>query len=185
MSSASNKKEFFYIVVLILTFITVLVGATFALYSLIFKHEEGTSAVYTGTFAIEYLSGDIIDFHNLKPTNDPSIDTVDNVYRNNFRVKNTGSLDSLISVVVEVNKNEFSNNTLMYALYNSEEEVVASGFLEGNKDILLSGNVELKSSNIEDFVLLIWIKESGEEQNSEMRKKFTGQIRVDAGQKID
>ena len=106
MNSTADKKEFFYVVVLILTFITVLVGATFAIYALIHKQEEGTSAVYTGTFSIEYLSGDIIDFHLLTPIVEPSIDTVNNVYRNNFRVKNTGSLDSLISVMIEVNKNE-------------------------------------------------------------------------------
>lgn len=185
MNSAANKKEFFYIVVLILTFIIVVFGATFAIYALIHRQEEGTSAVYTGTFSIEYLSGDIINFHYLKPTMDPDFDTVDNVYRNNFRVGNTGSLDGLLSVSIEVNKNEFSNESLMYALYNSKEEIISSGFLEGNKDILLSGNIELKSSVTEDFVLLIWLKENGEEQNSEMKKILTGQIKIDATQKLD
>ena len=185
MNSTADKKEFFYVVVLILTFITVLVGATFAIYALIHKQEEGTSAVYTGTFSIEYLSGDIIDFHLLTPIVEPSIDTVNNVYRNNFRVKNTGSLDSLISVMIEVNKNEFSSETLMYALYDSEEKVIASGFLEGSKDILLSGDIILTNGETEDFVLLVWLKESGVEQNSEMRKSFTGQIVVDAAQKLD
>jgi len=185
MNSAANKKEFFYIVVLILTFITVLIGATFALYSLIFRQEEGTSAVYTGTFAIEYLSGEIIDFHLLKPTVEPTLDTVDNVYRNNFRVKNTGSLDSFISVMIEVNKNEFSNDILMYSLYDGDETVIASGFLQGSKDILLSGDIELANGETEDFVLLIWLNESGDEQNSEMKKSFTGQIVVDATQKLN
>lgn len=185
MNGTANKKEFFYIVVLILTFITVVVGATFALYSLIFKQEEGTSAVYTGTFAIEYLSGDIIDFHLLKPIIDPTLETVDNVYRNNFRVRNTGSLDSLLSIMIEVNKNEFSKETLMYSLYNSKEEVVSSGFLEGSRDIKIAENIELTNGTIEDFVLLIWIKESGVDQNTEMKKSFTGQIIVDAAQKLN
>lgn len=185
MNSTANKKEFFYIVVLLLTFITVLVGATFAIYALIHRQEEGTSAVYTGTLSIEYLSGDIIDFHYLKPTVDPDLTTTDNIYRNNFRVGNTGSLDSLISVSIEVNENEFSKETLMYALYNGDEEVIASGFLEGNKDILLSGNIVLESSETENFVLLIWLKETGVEQNSEMRKSLTGQIKIDAAQKLD
>lgn len=185
MNSASNKKEFFYIVVLVLTFITVVVGATFAIYALIFKQKEGTSAVYTGNLSIEYLSGDIIDFHYLKPTEDPEIDTVDNVYRNNFRVKNTGSLDSVIEVYIELNNNEFSDKTLMYSLYDDEELVVASGYLEGTRDILLSGNIVLENNTTEEFVLIIWLKENGEEQNSEMRKSLTGQIKVDAAQKLD
>lgn len=185
MNSAANKKEFFYIVVLILTFITVVFGATFAIYALINRQEEGTSAVYTGTFSIEYLSGDIINFHYLKPTVEPDLDTTDNVYRNNFRVGNTGSLDGLISVSIEVNKNEFSKETLMYALYNGDGELIASDFLEGSDEILLSGNIVLKSSEKEDFVLLIWLKESGEDQNSEMRKTLTGQVKVEGIQKID
>lgn len=185
MNSAASKKEFFYIVVLILTFITVLVGATFAIYSLIKSQEEGTSAVYTGTLSIEYLSGDIIDFHYLKPTQKPDLTTVDNIYRNNFRVTNTGSLDSLISVSIEINKNEFSDETLMYALYNGEEEIIASDYLEGKDEVLLSGNIVLKSSSTENFVLLIWLNESGEEQNSEMRKTLTGQVIIDAAQKLD
>ena len=185
MNSASNKKEFFYIVVLILTFITVIVGATFAIYALIHRQEEGTSAVYTGTLSIEYLSGDIIDFHYLKPTEDPDLTTVDNIYRNNFRVSNTGSLDSLVSVTIDIDENEFSDETLMYALYNGEEEIIASDYLEGQEDILLSGNIVLKSSETENFVLLIWLKESGIDQNSEMRKNLTGQVVIDAAQKLD
>ena len=59
-NNTADKKDIFYIIVLILTFITVIVGATFALYAFIFSQKEGTSAVYTGTLSIEYLSGNII-----------------------------------------------------------------------------------------------------------------------------
>ena len=96
MNSTANKKDIFYIIVLILTFITVIVGATFALYALIFSQEEGTSAVYTGNLSIEYLSGEIINCNLLYPTEKPEFETEENVYRNKFRVTNTGSLDSLI-----------------------------------------------------------------------------------------
>ena len=103
MNSASNKKEFFYVVVLILTFITVIVGATFAIYALIKRQEEGTSAVYTGTLSIEYLSGDIINCNLLKPMSKLKLDDDSNVYKNNFKVTNMGSLDSLLSIVLEIN----------------------------------------------------------------------------------
>ena len=184
MSSASGKKEFFYIVVLILTFITVVIGATYALYYWIFSQEEGSSAVYTGTLSIEYLSGDIISSHYLKPTYEPTFDTVDNIYRNNFRVTNTGSLDSLIDIVVKVNKNEFSDDILMYSLYKEGEEI-NNGYIYGNNDFKLATGLTLESNEESDFVLIIWLSESGEVQNSEMRKSFTGQIKIDASHKRD
>ena len=185
MSSASGKKEFFYIVVLILTFITVVIGATYALYYWIFSQEEGSSAVYTGTLSIEYLSGDIISSHYLKPTYEPTIDTIDNIYRNNFRVTNTGSLDSLIDIVVKVNKNEFSDETIMYSLYDGDKEIINSGYMEGEDDIYLAKSVLLENSVTKEFILLVWLNENGELQNSEMKKNLMGRIRIDASQKLD
>lgn len=183
MNTTANKKDFFYIVVLILTFITVILGATFALYSLIFSHEEGSSAVYTGNLSIEYLSGDIINCNFLKPTEEVNLESNTNVYKNNFRVTNSGTLDSLLSVILEINKNEFSNNTVMYSLYDGEELLIED-FLHGNSEIILDNKILLKREDTKNFTLVIWLKENGENQNEEMRKNLIGQIRVDASQKI-
>ena len=185
MNNTANKKDFFYIIVLILTFITVIVGATFALYTFIHSQKEGTSAVYTGTLSIEYLSGEIISFNLLYPTEKPSMDTEKNVYKNNFKVTNTGSLDSLIDIEIEIRENEFSNKTLRYSLYNGENEEVAEGYVEGITNSKIASNVNLKSNETAYYTLLIWIAENGENQNKEMKKTLTGLIKVDAAQKID
>lgn len=185
MNNTANKKDVFYIIVLILTFITVIVGATFALYVFIFSQKEGTSAVYTGTLSIEYLSGEIINFNLLYPTEKPTIDTEKNVYRNNFRVTNTGSLDSLLTIGIEIKENEFSNKTLRYSLYNSEETEISEGYIEGRLSSTIASKIELKNNETEDYTLLIWIAENGENQNKEMKKRLTGLIKVDAAQKID
>lgn len=185
MNSTTNKKDVFYIIVLILTFITVIVGATFALYTFIFSQEEGTSAVYTGTLSIEYLSGEIISFNLLYPTEKPTIDEEKNVYKNNFIVTNTGSLDSLITIEIELKENEFSNKTLQYSLYSNGEEEIATGYVEGKNIATLASNVVLKNNESVDYTLLIWISENGENQNAEMKKSLTGLIKVDMIQKID
>lgn len=185
MNSHTDKKDMFYIIILILTFITVIVGATFALYSLIFSQQEGTSAVYTGTLSIEYLSGDIIDCNLLYPTEKPTIDTEKNVYKNNFRVTNTGSLDSLLQIEVEINRNQFSNKTLMYTLYNTAGVELAEGYIEGQKSSILASEIELTNNTTEEFTLIIWINENGKNQNEEMKKNLNGTIKVDATQKID
>lgn len=186
MNNTANKKDIFYIIVLILTFITVVVGATFALYAFIFSQEEGTSAVYTGTFSIKYLSGDKINFHLLYPTEKPTIDTVENVYKNSFEVTNTGSLDGVIEkIVIEINKNEFSNKTLRYSLYDKADEEISEGYIEGNTEATIASNLEFKNNETEKYTLLIWIEETGKNQNEEMKKKLIGTIRVDAVQKKD
>lgn len=202
MNNTAGKKDFFYIIVLILTFITVIVGATFALYSLIFSQEEGTSAVYTGTFTIKYLSGDKINFHLLSPTEKPTIDTVENVYKNSFGVTNTGSLDGEITqIVIEINKNEFEeerikpetknkNLILSYSLYNKYKEEISDGYIGGNEnkvvsEVTIASNLKLKSNETEEYTLLIWLEDDGESQNEYMKKSFIGRIRVDASQKLD
>ena len=185
MNNTANKKDIFYIIVLILTFITVIVGATFALYTFIFSQEEGTSAVYTGTLQIDYLSGQIISFNLLYPTEKPTLETEKNVYKNNFKVTNIGSLDSIITIAIDINQNEFSDETLKYSLYNSQGEEVAEGYIEGTTSAPLASNIILENNTSADYTLLIWLAENGENQNNEMKKTLTGLIRVDATQKTN
>lgn len=194
MNNTANKKDVFYIIVLILTFITVIVGATFAIYAFIFQQEEGTSAVYTGTLNIEYLSGEIISVGLLYPREKPNLDETHNVYKNNFKVTNTGSLDSVIEVFIDIKENQFSNKTLEYALYDEEGEEISTGYVEGRNSNSIANNIELKGYKINEdnkvyetktYTLLIWIRDNGENQNEEMKKILTGLIRVDAQQKIE
>ena len=185
LNNTANKKDVFYIIVLILTFITVIVGATFALYTFIFSQKEGTSAVYTGTLSIEYLSGKIINFNLLYPTEKPTLETEKNVYKNNFKVTNSGSLDSLIKITVDINQNEFSDETLRYSLYNDQSIEVAEGYIEGTDAATLAENIILENNTTAEYTLLIWLAENGQNQNEEMRKTLTGLIRVDADQKLN
>lgn len=185
MNNTADKKDIFYVIVLILTFITVIVGTAFAIYSFIFSQKEGTSAVYTGTLSIEYLSGQIINCNLLYPTEKPDINTEKNIYKNNFRVKNTGSLDSTIDISIQINQNEFSNETLKYALYDDDNTELAEGFIEGKNSAPIINNMILENNETAEFNLIIWIAENGQNQNQEMKKNLTGLIKVDANQKIE
>lgn len=180
-----NKKDLFYIVVLILTFVAVIVGAAFAIYYFLHSQEEGSSAVYTGTLQIEYLSGDIINCHLLYPTIDPQYEETQNIYKNNFKVTNTGSLNSIITINTIINSNEFSDETLSYKLFNKDGEEIEQGSLSGTGEKVLASNIDLPSNSIEDFTLIIWIKETGVNQNEEMKKTLSGTLEVKADQKID
>ena len=183
MISRANKKDFFYIVVLVLTFITFVVGMAFAIYSWIYSQKEGSSAVYTGTLSIEYLSNNLINFQSLYPSRKPSYDTTKNVYRNNFKVTNTGSLDGVVQISIDVSKNEFSDDTLQYSLFNSNHEELITGSLSGTDNIIIADQLVLEHNKTEDFVLIIWLNENDENQNTEMRKTLVGAIYVNATQR--
>lgn len=150
MNNTANKKDIFYIIVLILTFITVIVGATFAIYAFIFQQEEGTSAVYTGTFSAQYLNGDIIGGVDLYPRKKPTLEETHNVYKNTFKITNTGTLDGRINkIVLEIYDNYFEtkrleneekikkgekaniNIILYYSLYDKNGEEIATGKIGG------------------------------------------------------
>ncbi len=184
-SAGTGKKDIFYIVVLILTFVVVLVGATFAIFIYLRSQEEGSSAVYTGTLSIEYISGNIINLGALYPIEEPSFEETENVYRNTFMVSSTGSLDSLIDINLNLNTNEFSNDTLMYNLYNVDGEVIANGVIYGSGVKTLASSITLENGKTEEYVLMIWINENNENQNMEMKKSLTGFIEVNANQKIE
>lgn len=182
MYNTTNKKDLFYIIVLILTLITVIVGATFALYALIHSQEEGKSAVYTGNLKIEYLSGKIINSNLLYPREEPSFETEKNVYKNRFKATNKGSVDSTLTISILINNNDFSEDTLMYSLYNEEEEKIFDGLIEGQGLTQIASNIKLKNNTSCEFTLIIWIKDNGRDQNGEMKKRLTGLIQLDANQ---
>ena len=57
MNINEEKKNFFYIILMILTLITVIIGAAFAIYTFLHSQKEGSTNVYTGTLSIEYKEG--------------------------------------------------------------------------------------------------------------------------------
>ena len=182
----TQKKDLFYIIVLILTLITVIIGAAFAAYYFLHSQKEGSSAVYTGTLQIEYLSGNIISYNSIYPIDDPKFNETKNIYKNNFRVKNTGTLDSIIQINAIVSKNEFSDEMLYYKMYNSNEEELISGPIsEGDGEKKLVENLELPAQAEEEYTLIIWLKENGKNQNREMKKTLSGLLEVNANQKIE
>ena len=57
MESSIKKKNLFYTIVLILTLIVMIVGATLAYYKLVASQKEDSTVLYTGTLQIQYLDG--------------------------------------------------------------------------------------------------------------------------------
>lgn len=177
-----DKKDFFYVIVLILTIITMIVGVTFAVYSLVKTQEDSNSSVYTGTLQIEYLKGRVVKLESLFPREKPTLKDKDNIYRNDFEVKNTGSLDANLTIVLEIKDNVFSSDIVGYSIYNENEEI-KSGQIDGDEgDFILVENLRLKNNETENYTLVMWLVENYKNQNNEMLRYLTGSIRIDATQ---
>ena len=185
MNITEEKKNFFYVIILILTLITVIIGAAFAIYTFLHSQTEGSSNVYTGTLSLEYKEGTRIYLKNIYPIYNPGIDATENVYKNVFRIKNTGTLDGILKVSIDIRKNEFEEESLKYKLFSSEGNELTTGNVPKSGTFEVVSNLLLESESTTEFTLIIWLKETGENQNNEMRKSLTGSIKAEANQKID
>ena len=54
---SKSKNDIFYLIVLILTIITLMVGITFTYFSLVAKEKDDSTKVKTGSIAINYIDG--------------------------------------------------------------------------------------------------------------------------------
>lgn len=203
MNNTANKKDIFYIIVLILTFITVIVGATFAIYSFVTEQKKGVSAVYTGTFTTQYINGDVIGGVGLYPREKPNLEETQNVHKNTFKISNTGSLDGRIDeIILEIYRNDFEtkrlesgtrnkNIILYYSLYDKEKVEIATGKIggydikpieQGPSEVTIANNsnaMKIESNETEEYTLLIWLHDDGELQDEYKEKEFIGKIRAE------
>lgn len=182
VESSRNKKDLFYIIVLLLTLIVMAIGATIAYYKLIATQKEEGTVLYTGTLEVSYIDGVYIKDPELWPIKTVDYNTYDKIYRNNFKISSTGTLNQLISVKMIIEKNEFQNENLKYALYNSLGEVMTTGYLNGEGEIELTNNLFLAHNSTAVYTLLIWLDNKNYNQNEEMGKTVRGSIKVDAVQ---
>lgn len=177
-----EKKKNFYIIVLILTLITMIIGATLAYYSFISSQKKEGTVVYTGTLEINYIDGVYIKNPTLYPLNNVNYNTYNDVYRNHFAVKSSGTLDQNIEINLNITKNEFSNNALKYIVYNEKGYEISSGYVPKNGSVNLTNNMFLASNDTAHYTLIIWLDNKDYNQNFEMGKIITGNISVYATQ---
>ena len=131
--SINNKKTIYYIISLFLTLLIFVAASTFAYFSAVASRKKDSTKIYTGTVMINYHQGDIIKGENIVPGSDfgngakePNINTEHNVYKNNFSVSNSGSLDSKLDINIDININEFSHNILRYRLLKNGFKILKS-----------------------------------------------------------
>lgn len=180
MESSQEKKKIFYMVVLILTFIIMLVGASLAYYSLVSSQKKEGTVLYTGTLEINYIDGIYLKDPLLYPLEKVDYTTKDKVYRNNFAVRSSGTLDQNIKLTLNISKNEFTPNALKYVIYNEKGYAMSNGYVQQNGPLVLADNLYLASNDTAKYTLIIWLDSTNYNQNYEMGNVVTGSIEVEA-----
>ncbi len=183
MNIREEKKNFFYIIMMILTLITVVIGAAFAIYTFLHSQKEGGTNVYTGTLSIVYTEGERIYLKNIYPTYNPQFNETENVYKNSFTITNTGTLEGVLRINIEIKNNEFNAGSLKYKLFNSDGNELTTGNVPKTGNFEIINNVLLESNATVTYTVIIWLDESGDNQNEEMRKTLLGNVRADISQK--
>ena len=182
VESSTKKKEMFYIIVLILTLIAMIIGATFAYFKLVGSQKEESTILYTGTLKINYINGTEIENPALLPLESVDYNTHERVYRNNFEITSTGTLDQTISVDLEITQNDFKDGSLKYVLYSNQGKQLASGNVPKSGTINLTNNVYLGSKESARYTLIIWWNSTDVNQTDEIGSVIIGRINADAKQ---
>ncbi len=177
MEENSNKKKaLFYTAIGVLTLIVMAIGATMAYMALIASQKEDGTRLYTGTLEISYIDGTYIKNPVLYPLSSVDYNTKENVYRNTFAIKSTGSLDQTISVDLEVTKNEFQDNALKYAVYNSNGDEMDTGFVPKDGNINLASNIFLEHGASAQYTIIVWWDNTNYDQRIDSDHTISGKI---------
>lgn len=182
MESSESKKRMFYMIVLILTLITMIIGATLAYFSLIASQKEEGTVLYTGKLEINYIDGIYMKNPELLPMNEPNYNTYEKVYRNSFSVASSGTLEQTIDVELEVTNNEFQENSIKYIIYNDKGQKLSNGNVPKNGKVKLLNNMYLSPKGTAKYTLIVWLDNTNYNQNIEMGKVITGKINITSKQ---
>ena len=182
MESSESKKSLFYMIVLILTLVTMIVGATLAYFSLVASQEEEGTVLYTGKLEINYIDGIFIENPELLPIKNPDFNTYENVYRNRFSVASSGTLEQTIDLELEVGTNQFREDAIKYAIYNDKGQRLKTGNVPKQGKVQLANDMYLEATGIATYTLMIWLDNTGYNQNFEMGNSITGKINITSKQ---
>lgn len=181
-NNSAKRKDLFYLILLVLTLITMIVGITFSYFALMASEKKDSTWIQTGTLAIDYVDGREINTYLLLPINEPNLNSLYSVYKKKFSVSSTGTLDQTLDMYITVKNNDFANNALWFALYDSNNQKLNSGRIPSSGKILMASDVYLKSGDLANFTVLIWLQENNQNQDYEQGNTFSGGFEIEAKQ---
>ncbi len=183
MDNSKKKNDIFYLILLIFTLITMIIGITFTYFSLFATEREDNTRIETGSIAINYIDGKEINTYALLPISEPSFDTKYSVYKKSFSITSSGStMDEVFDIYIDITKNEFSNDALGFILFDNSGNFINKGTIPSSGRVMISSSNVLKKNETLSYTLLIWLMENNLNQDYEQGKSFTGSFYIDAKQ---
>ena len=182
MESSEEKKKIFYTIVLILTLITMIIGASLAYFSLVGSQKEESTVLYTGKLEINYIDGVYIKNPELIPMKNPDYNTYKGLYRNRFSVASSGTLEQTIDIELQMATNEFIENSVKYVIFNDKGQKIKTGTVPKEGKVTIASNMYLEATATAQYTLMVWLDNTNYNQNSEMGKKLLGRINIHSKQ---
>lgn len=181
-SESKSKKDIFYLILLILTMLTMVVGITFTYFSLLAKEKKDSTQIRTGTLAIDYIDGREIDTYLLLPITEPTLNSKYSVYKKKFSVSSKGTLAQNLDLYINVTENKFTDRALGFALYDEYGNKLSVGSIPKTGSVLMDSGLYLDSGAKRSFTVLIWLKENYQNQDYEQGRTFIGGFDITATQ---
>lgn len=176
-----SKRKIFSIVVYLLIIFFVGTGLTFSYFNLVNSADKDSTKIYAGRMDINFIQGAEVTTDILYPISEPSFNQIRNVYRNKFEISTVGTLEQMVSIIFETSQNEFSANSIKYAIYSSSGNKLKTGYINEGKSLLID-NIYFSENEKREFVLILWLDNNGSNQNDSQGKKLSGTIVVESTQ---
>lgn len=177
-----RPKYLLFTITTILTIFVLALGATFSYYGIVASQEKDSTRVYSGSLSINYKDGNIIS-QTLFPISEPNLNTTDYLYRNNFTVSSTSTIDQLISINLEITTNEFVTNSLKFALYDTDTgEKISDGPILTIGTVSVANSLSFPQVGLKNYTLLIWLQETDTNQDKDRDKLLVGTIHINSVQ---
>ena len=154
----------------------ILMGTTYAYFTATATSNEQVTT--SGTLELTYETGQDIHLESAYPT------TEDEAGVHQFKIRNTGTLDTeynlyLSNISLTKNGMDTTSSDIKYTLYESNDDYSAQklvqsgsfgahdGYFAGDKNLLLLENIPLSSGEEQNYILKVWLQETGVLQNEE------------------
>ena len=154
----------------------ILMGASYAYFTT--TATSNGQVITSGTLELTYETGQDIHLENAYPT------TEDEAGVHQFKIRNTGTLDTeynlyLSNISLTKNGMDTTSSDIKYTLYESNDDYSAQklvqsgsfgahdGYFAGDKNLLLLENIPLSSGEEQNYILKVWLQETGVLQNEE------------------
>lgn len=183
-----SDKTRLSIIIVFISMILIMVGATYAYFTASTTGGETASTINTTagkmTIAFSNSSGNIT-LDNIYPKSDAWATKTFVLTGNN----NT-DLDMIYKLSLVVNNNTFSANALTYQLTatntsSNGEVVTSSGYLNNSNVNLGTGYFKTGSNLKHSYTLKIYFKKTSENQNVDQQKSFAGYVKIEATDQME